>query len=303
MIQYRARSDCERVMLSALAGADNSLAGLKWHGCSVLLIPLCDYVEMLGSTAPVGAEYVFRELALNNGVFCIDASEKIVVLETVFGGCNSVLPGAFTSALKLFKAIDVYHFHFLSYRIVDGRLKYGGVGKTNAGYPHAPAPSKNLYKMTEDEKRLFPLWLDKYKRDIFYSSEQNKVFQGLLNNYELSYRVALPSSSYMTLMKALEALFTSGQQWKKARKLSRGVAKLLSSTVEEYTIIQKEIERMYDLRSRDTHEGIDVNYSEVPALQEYVRRVIMELIELGYHKKEADIDTFRNEYTDKLFEA
>ena len=60
---------------------------------------------------------------------------------------------------------------------------------------------------------------------------------------------------------------------------------------------------MYDLRSRDTHEGIDVNYSEVPALQEYVRRVIMELIDLGYHKKEADIDKFRNEYTDKLFEA
>lgn len=271
------------VMLIAVAGADNSLVGLKVDGFEFILMRYSELKEIVIETRGIYGLGRFEHSLLWNGISIID-DDEVLVLEYV---CQNTSPQqvytSFFDMLRLFKAEAIFGCDFTSYKYQDGYVRSGGWGMTNVfNFSHSFIGKE--YSLTSEEKDKFTMWYLKTMPTI-NNCITNNVFGNMLLSYQRSYMIGLPSLSFIMLFSILEMVFGSGHT-EITYQISRGTALLLTHSKDEMNDMFKEMKRLYAIRSRYVHQGDNIDTNSVLKLRNIVRLVLLRLIDLGYNNKE-----------------
>lgn len=287
---YQLRTDCQQVTLYVLIGADPSLVGLSVHNCKVISISYVDFANLVIQT--YGREALLHfSVSISEGEF-IPTHSDLTVLEIVDSAGRGIdfYDRHFFALLKLFKAEDIFPCYSMVYSCKDGVLTNPGF-RHRIEYKHAVVPCDSRYGMEEAEKASFEQWFDKYA-SLLFRTEINEQFRNMLRSYDQSFLIGIPEMEYIMLFSILEMLFGTGNT-EITYQISRGTALLLSSTSEEMNTTYKQMKKLYTVRSKYVHNGVDVPLINVYQLREIVRRVLIKLVDLGYHASEKTFDDLR----------
>ncbi len=289
-MEYVINENGDRVILYVLAGADESIIGLKVHNCSIISMTVEDFYGLVIQTLGIQERNNFYNALISHRISII-SENKLIILEIVEKEDRPRIFGeSLLKMLKLYNSGDIYYCYFNSYRCKDGRISYGGVGKV-IQYTHAIGGIPSKYSITESQLLGFPEWFDRYIHEI-KPSELNDVYKAMLRAYDTSYLIGIGESEFIMLFSILEMIFGSGKT-EITYQISRGTALLLSSNSDEMNTIYKRMKKLYNVRSSYVHDGKPVPIERLLELREIVRRVLIMLIDLNYHKKEKSFDDFR----------
>lgn len=291
-MSYQIRSDCEQVALYVLAGADKSLVGLEFHNCRILSVP---YVELLNIAIQVHGREVLHYVttSIADGQYIPNDSD-LVVLEVAgySGGQIDFYDRYLFTLLKLFKAEDIYPCYSLVYQCKDGVLSSQGfVHKIE--YKHAVVFREARYTTNELEKTFFSNWLDKYILALFMN-KKNDQFSNMLRAYDTSYLIGIAELEYIMLFSVLEMAFGSGHS-DITYQISRGTALLLANDSSDMENIYKRMKKLYNERSKYVHEGKNIKIDALYELRDVVRRVLLKLIDMDYHKEGKSFKDLQNQ--------
>lgn len=139
-----------------------------------------------------------------------------------------------------------------------------------------------------------PSQVSEYSLDISEIKEANRIIKTLKlpfempflrlahSTFEHSYFIDEPEICFLWLMVGMETIFNRGDQ-EITRTISRNVAVLLGSHLEECLRIQKEFRTLYKQRSKLVHGKLDnkIDIGVVLSLRDYVRRSIRKTHELN----------------------
>lgn len=138
-----------------------------------------------------------------------------------------------------------------------------------------------LYCLTAEKVEKFPIWFD----DIYpklYAQNRSDNFKAMMRAYDRSYLIGITESEYIMLFSILEMIFGSGNS-EITYQISRGTALLLSNNADDMLIIYKQMKKLYTARSKYVHSGIKISLENLYNLREIVRKVLIRLVQLGYH--------------------
>lgn len=288
---YQIRDDCQRVALYVLVGADRSLVGMTVHNCRVVSMTFVELGNIVLGTYGRDA-YLQMLTSVAEGKYILDNNDLIVLEIADFSGgqIDSYDQHIFT-LMKLFKAEDIFSCYSIIYSCQEGRLiNQGFVHKIE--YKHAVVPCQPRYIMNDEEKNYFPAWFDKYIPELF-SIELNTQFKDMLHSYDKSYLIGIPEMEFIMLFSILEMTFGVGNT-EITYQISRGTALLLSKNADEMSQLYKHMKKLYSERSKYVHSGEKVKPESLFELRDIVRRVLIKLIDLGYHCKGSSFDELRN---------
>ena len=297
---YKYIDDCRKVALYVLVNADKSLVGLKFENCEIKEITVGDMSYLIRQTYGSGEVAVFHK-AITSRLFPTETNQKltstpqnmdditIIVLEET--QATSFTAIHFFEAVKLFKSIDLYFCYFMNYKVDKNRLKWGGIGETT-GYQHSLGFNKCKFSMTEEEKNTFADWFKQYK-PFSLATETNEQFQKALRTYKFSYYIGLPDLEFIMLFTVFEMIFANSNT-EISYQIARGVSLLLSNTSEEMNACFNRIKKLYTARSKYVHTGTSIKKEDLFELRELVRKIILKLIDMGYHQNNLTFDNLRN---------
>lgn len=280
-MSYQIRSDCEQVALYVLAGADESLVGLEFHNCRILSVP---YIELLNIATQIHGREVLHYVttSIANGQY-IPSNSDLIVLEVAdySGGQIDFYDQYLFTLLKLFKAEDIYPCYSLMYHCNDSVLSSQGfVHKIE--YKHAVVFREARYKINEVEKDFFHNWLDQYIVELF-TNKKNDQFCNMLRAYDTSYLIGITELEYIMLFSVLEMAFGSGN-YEITYQISRGTALLLANDSSDMENIYTCMKKLYRERSKYVHEGKSIKIEALYELRDTVRKILLKLIDMEYHK-------------------
>ncbi len=115
---------------------------------------------------------------------------------------------------------------------------------------------------------------------------EQSYLQLAFESFEESYSIQNRGLSFLTLMIALEVLFSPADRLELSYRIRRNIAVLLGKTQGESEEIYKEIRKLYDIRCEISHEGKwnSVKQESLLILREYVRKAIKEISLFGKSK-------------------
>lgn len=288
---YQIRDDCQRVALYVLVGADRSLVGMTVHNCRVVSMTFTEFGNIVLRTYGRDA-YLHMLTSITEGKIILDKNDLIVLEIADFSGEQIGFYDRYLFMLmKLFKAEDIFPCYSIIYCCQEGNLvNQPFIHKVE--YKHAVVPCQPRYKMNEIEKIFFPKWLDKYIPALF-ATGLNAQFENMLHSYDKSYLIGIPEMEYIMLFSILEMTFGAGNT-EITYQISRGTALLLSQNADEMEQLYKRMKKLYNARSKYVHGGEKVKPENLFELRDIVRRVLIKLIDLEYHRKEKTFDELRN---------
>ena len=235
---YTLKKAGSSVLLSVLIGADQSLVGLKVNNSTVISLKYGDLREIALSVYGLAENNNFHRSLFDHFQPSIACDETInvddcdlVVLETIcMEGWDSFDLDFILKALKLYHAADIYSCYTINYRLVEGKIRFGGLGRTKK-YVHAVGLIKPFYSLTEMEKAAFPKWYASVFPKLIQQN-RNDSFSAMIRMYDTSYLIGICESEYIMLFSILEMLIGSGNS-EITYQISRGTALLLSNSAEE----------------------------------------------------------------------
>ena len=110
--------------------------------------------------------------------------------------------------------------------------------------------------------------------------------------YDKSYFIGVTELEYIMLFSTLEMIFGSGNS-EITYQIARGTSLLLSATSDEMSEVYKQIKKLYHVRSKYVHNGTKIPMESLFQLREIVRRVLIKLVDLGYHVEGKSFDELR----------
>lgn len=288
---YQFKTKSKRVTLHVLVGADQSLVGLKFLHYSVISMKFEEFYNLIigiygtGESNRLIYALADRQLISNN-------SDLVILEITEEENVSGLDEFYFLKMLKLYKAEDIYSCYHATYCIKEGKIISGG-NIHNVKYEHAIDFLPARYKLEDWEKKYLPKWFDQYFVSL-YTVERNPQFWNMLRAYDTSYLIGIPEMEYIMLFSVLEMIFGSGHT-EITYQISRGTALLLSSNSDNMEKLYKKMKTLYGERSQYVHSGKKIKIECLYELRDIVRRVLVILIDLDYHKKEASFtDLQRN---------
>ena len=301
---YQIKENARRVILDVITANDDSLVGLKvGHSEFIsmdfpefyeLVMRFCGYQEIGNFERKLFEQKVGINREVNaDGIIDCDETQ-LIVLETIFSD-EKMAPEDYSipRMLKLFKAEDVFSCYWLTYQNIDGRICGGGLADI-VEYGHAIDHLPKKYSLTIEEKQAFPSWCENHYDILSY--ECNILFKQWIDTYFDSYLVGKIEQSYIMLFVILEMLF-GAENNEISYQIRRGTALFLSTSRTEMIDINSQIKKLYNSRSKYVHSGKSVNWDDLFALREIVRKVIVLMYEKGYHKKDFDHKKFLDNIT------
>ncbi len=220
-------------------------------------------------------------------------NSDLIVLELAeyFEGGIDFYENYMLEIMKLFRAEDIYSCYRTAYNVQNGHIvSEGFVNKVE--YKHAINFCPPRYHLEQWEKDYFPIWFDTQIQHIFLKG-QNEKFANMLNAYDKSYLIGIAELEYIMLFSVLEMIFGVGNS-EITYQISRGTALLLSNTADEMAQNYKEMKKLYNIRSKYVHSGVKISWDSLYKLREIVRKVLMKLVEFGYHTKEKTFEELQN---------
>lgn len=288
---YQYKDNCKRVVLHILVGADNSLVGLKVHNCSIISMKFSDLTTLVTQTH--GREAIHHLTVSLSERQLIRNDADLVALEIIdkTGKESEFYEDYLLEIMKLYKAEDIYSCYRTTYAYQDGRISTEGfIYKVE--YKHAVDFCPPRYHLGQWEKDYFPIWFDTQIQQLFVQ-RQNEKYANMLNVYDKSYLIGIAELEYIMLFSVLEMIFGSGNS-EITYQISRGTALLLSNTADEMAQFHKEMKKLYNIRSKYVHSGVKISWDSLYKLREIVRKVLIKLVELGYHTSEKTFDELQN---------
>lgn len=301
-MEYDIITDGRCVMLDVLVVADESLIGLEFSYFNFKKInydDLCYLVRIVNNDDK-------EERVLMNTLFInhIVPFDSIIVLETI---ANVKLENQQHNAtseaisvldiMKLYKSENIYSCYRLSYQFEeDGKphqsLCYWG------GYASINSISERKYSLSNAEKNNFASWYAKYYK-LLCLPRTDWFCKTYYYSYCNSFKIGITEPAYIMLFTILESLF----QYKKddisiTETITKGTATFLAKSKNDIPVIKKQIKSLYKIRGDYVHRGKEINSDKLKELQEVVRKVFIELLDRGLHKKEFN----RNKFVREIFE-
>lgn len=293
-MEYIPTTSGERVRLDVLANADKSIVGLQIGNSKIISMQYADFWTLVVS--------VLGEREINNFEVTLfkyhvtparkeneEYDDSIIVMETV-GDCLST--DTILDVLKLYQSADIFSCYLFSYRIVDGRLRSGGLGKVWVREHAINWPFKP-YKMTNEERNEFCKWFQSHEE--MCAVDQNEKFKKMKRLYLDSYLLDNADLSFAMLCVVLEMMVNS--TYEMTYRISRSVGLFLSSNKNEMRDISKCVKHLYGIRSKFVHEGKSVSWEDLFELREIVRKILVIMYEKEMHKIGFDFKTFSDELT------
>lgn len=293
-MEYTLTTTGERVRLDVLANADKSMVGLQIGKSKIISMLYVDFLTLVVS--------VLGEREINNFEFTLfkyhvfpvqkkdgENDESIIVMETL-GDCIST--DSVLDILKFYQSSDIFSCYLFSYRIIDGKLRGGGLGKVLLR-EHAIHWPLKPYKMTSGDQNEFYTWFESHREICAFN--QNEKFRKMKSLYLDSYLIDNADLSFAMLSVVLEMMVNSTSELQ--YRISRSVGIFLSSNKNEMREIFKCVKRLYGIRSKYVHEGKSVPWEDLFELREIVRKILVLMYEQEMHKTGFDFKTFSDELT------
>ena len=286
------------VILSVLSGADQSLVGLKINNSTFISMKYGDLRKIALRIHGLAENNNFHHSVLDHFQPSIPQGETtnvddcdLMVLETIcMDSWDSFDLDFILKALKLYHAADIYSCYTINYRLVEGKIGFGGLGYTKK-YVHAIGLIKPSYSLTEEEKVAFPEWYASVFPKLIQQN-RNDSFSAMIRMYDTSYLIGICESEYIMLFSILEMLIGTGNS-EITYQISRGTALLLSNSAAEMHTIYKRMKKLYTARSQYVHSGKSISHDCLFELREYVRKVLIKVADLGYHTQDKKFDELR----------
>lgn len=296
---YRIRESGERVILSVLIGADQSLIGLRVDHSKIISVKFGEIDSLIQEAYSVAEKNRFINSVMDHYRPPITPGETLnlsdcdlIVLETVCESASDYFAtNMILKALKLYHGADIYSCYSINYHFEDGKIRHGGLGET-IQYCHAVGFVKPHYSLTEQEKADFPSWYS----SVFLKMIQpycSDGYRAMVHRYDISYMIGICEAEYVMLFTNLEALFGTDLA-KITSHIAKGTSLLLGGSSKEKSYLRNRIYKLYDVRSRYVHDGKNVPQESLFELREIVRRVLVEICNRGYHTKDKSLDELRN---------
>lgn len=295
---YQVNSTGNRVVLNVLANCGKSVVGLKIANSEIISMNYLDLYSLVIS--------LLGEREINNFILYLlkyhtlpiqredgTRDDTIIVMETIEDSEQVCLePNSILDALKFYQAADIFSCYSLSYQVIDGKLKSGGMLKMLLR-EHAIYWPVKTYEMTDESKISFYTWYKSH--DIIYGARHNIKFNQMVRLYLDSYLLDDSSQSFIMLTIVLEMLFGSTAEL--TYRISRGVGIFLSNSREEMRKIVISVKRLYNLRSKYVHEGKHIPWDELFELREIVRKTIVLMYEREMYSPKFNFKFFTEEIT------
>lgn len=295
---YRLRESGDRVILSVLIGADQSMIGLSVKHSKIISMKFGELDSIIQEAYGIAEKNRFLNSVMDHyrpsttpGKVLNLSDCDLVVLETICENPGDLFaPETILKAMKLYHGADIYSCYSVNYRFEDGKICFGGLGET-VQYRHAIGFVKPHYSLTEQEKTDFPAWYSSVFLRII-QIDHNDSYKSMIRTYDTSYLLGICESEYITLFSILEMLLGSGNT-EITYQISRGTALILSNSENEMLEIYKQMKKLYKARSQYVHSGKTIAHEHLFDLREIVRKVLIRIAELGYHSKEKTFDELR----------
>ena len=295
---YRLIESGDRVILSVLIGADQSLIGLRVNHSKIISMKFGELDNIIQAAYGVAEKNRFINSVMDHyrlptvpGEVLNLSDCDLIVLETICENPSDLFAAeTILKALKLYHGADIYSCYSVNYRFEDGMIQYGGLGDT-VQYRHAIGLIKPNYSLTATQKDEFLRWYSSVFPMLFQEN-RNDSYKAMIRMYDTSYLIGICESEYIMLFSILEMLLGSGNS-EITYQISRGTALLLSNTADEMQLIYRQMKKLYTARSKYVHSGKTVEHEHLFTLREIVRKVLLRIAELGYHSKEKTFDELR----------
>lgn len=293
-MEYEIKTTGKRIRLDVLANADQSMVGLQVGNSRVISMHYSDFLNLV--IAVLGEREInnFKITTFKYHTFPVQQSngetnDSIIVLET---SEDVVEAEEVLDMLKLFQSSDIFSCYLFSYRVSEGKLCSGGIGKVlireNAiNYPYRP------YQMTNESQAEFQSWLGTHREIL--SGGTNEKYSRMKRLYLDSYLLGDADQSFAMLSIVLEMLVDSMSELQ--YRISRSVAVFLSQNRGEMKEIFQTVKRLYGIRSKYVHKGKRVSWDGLFELRELIRRIIVLMYEKGMHQQGFDFKVFSKELT------
>lgn len=288
---YQIKTEFSRVVLHVLVGGDKSLIGLKIHNCSVVSMKFEDFYNLVIGIYG-GGECNHLIYALAERQLIGNDSELLILEITQNEERFGIDEYEFLRMLKLYKAEDIYSCYHATYCVKDGKVVSGG-NFHNVKYEHAIDFLPARYILEDWEIQYLPQWYDRYFVAL-HTGERNLQYRNMLRAYDTSFLVGIPEMEYIMLFSILEMIFGSGHS-EITYQISRGTALLLSSNSDDMENLYKRMKKLYGERSQYVHSGTKIKIECLYELRDIVRRVLIVLIDLEYHKQGASFKDLQRE--------
>ena len=296
---YRLTESGDRVILSVLIGADQSLIGLRVNHSKIISLKFGELDNIIQKVYGVVEKNRFLQSVMDHyrpptvPGETVDLSDcDLIVLETV---CESPSDYFATDmilrALKLYHGADIYSCYSVNYRVDNGKIRYGGLGNT-VQYRHAIGMVKPHYVLSEQQKNDFPEWYASVFLKIIQPS-CNDSYCAMVRRYDISYMIGICEAEYVMLFTTLETLFGTDLT-KITSYIAKGTSVLIGHSAKEKSTLRNRIYQLYDIRSRYVHDGKAISEEALFELREIVRRVLVEICHRGYHTKDKSLDELRD---------
>lgn len=295
---YQIKSTGNRVIINVLANCDKSVIGLEVANSKIISINFYDLQKLVISLLGVQEINNFNLTLFKYHIFPIQredgtSDETIIVMETIEEPEQALVePNSILDALKLYQSSDIFSCYLLSYQVIHGELKGGGIAKILLREHAIYWPTK-AYEMTDESKASFHTWFESHKK--IHSAGHNEKSKQMLRLYLDSYLPDDSNQSFIMLTIVLEMLF--GSTVELTYRISRGVGVFLSKNREEMKKIVKSMKQLYSLRSKYVHEGKEIPWEALFELREIVRRTIVLMYERGMCSSEFNFKVFSEDIT------
>lgn len=298
IMEYQIKTTGKRVILNVLANADKSMVGLRVADSNIISMRYSEFRALV--VAVLGVQEInnfdltlFKYHTLPVQQKDGETDETIIVMETVEGSHTAIFePEHILNALKLYQASDIFSCYLFSYRVMEGHIQGGGIGKVLL-HEHAIHWPNKPYQMTDESQTAFCTWFESHK--TIHGANQNEKFKQMLRLYLDSYLLGDANQSFVMLTIVLEMLF--GSMVELTYRISRGTGFFLSNNRDEMRRIVRSVKQLYNLRSKYVHEGKTIAWESLFELREIVRKTIILMYEKGMHETGFNFKTFSDEVT------
>lgn len=288
---YDIKKSGEGVILKVLVGADPDLVGLKINNSTVISMKYKEFYGIVWSVyGSVERNHFWNSLSTH--FLNCEEDDELIVLETILMTSNDLYDSEFLfKAFKLYHGADIYSCYKINYKVVDGKIRFGGVGNTLM-YVHARGLVKPWYSLEEKQKAEFPHWYSTTFSKLC-ESKRNDKYQSMLTMYDMSYLIGICELEYVMLFIILEMLFGI-DNINITAFIAKGTSKLIGKNSEEKRYVRNRMCNLYDVRSRYVHDGKKVSNEDLFELREIVRRVLIEVFNRGYHMSDKSMAELRD---------
>ena len=290
-MSYSLKETNKTTILNVLVGVDESLVGLKIKNSIITSMTFQEFYGIVMQAYGVKEINRLNDSLSSHRVLPVNDS-KLFVLETVTEDDFDVFaPDLIIKALKLYHSADVYSCYTINYRVAGNKICFGGIGHT-LKYVHAIGLIAPQYSLTQDEKKAFPQW---YKSTFpkLIDTNRSDTFRAMVRMYDTSYLIGICELEYVVLFTILEMMFEiEGENI--TANIAKGTSRLLGKNAKEKGKIRNQMVTLYNIRSRYIHDGKDVPHSDLFALREIVRKVLVEICNRGCHTKDKSLEELRD---------